>query len=82
MEPEVVSLHEAKAQLSELTERAARGIDIVIAKRGRLVARLTAARRPRKRVDLSVLREVTRHQRLQAEGAGKALRRMRDSARY
>lgn len=36
----LVNVHEAKAQLSELLERASRGEQIVIAKRGRPVARL------------------------------------------
>ena len=36
----LVNVHEAKAQLSELLERAARGEDVVIAKRGKPFARL------------------------------------------
>ena len=35
-----VNVHEAKAQLSELLERAARGEEIVIAKRGKPFVRL------------------------------------------
>lgn len=35
-----VNVHEAKAQLSELLERAARGEEVVIAKRGKPFARL------------------------------------------
>lgn len=46
-----VNVHEAKAQLSELLERAARGEDVVIAKRGKPFVRLVrveerAPRRP------------------------------------
>ena len=41
MNDEIVSLREAKAQLSELAERAANGVDVVIAKHGRPTARLT-----------------------------------------
>ena len=37
-----VNLYEAKTQLSSLVDRAARGEEIVIAKAGRPVARLTA----------------------------------------
>ncbi len=36
----LANVHEAKAQLSELLERAARGEDVVIAKRGKPFARL------------------------------------------
>jgi prevent-host-death family protein len=38
----LVNIHRAKAQLSELLERAARGEEIVIAKRGKPVVRLVA----------------------------------------
>jgi prevent-host-death family protein len=46
-----VNVHEAKAQLSELLERAARGEEVVIAKRGKPFVRLVrvddrAPRRP------------------------------------
>ena len=40
----LVNVHEAKAQLSELLERAARGEDVVIAKRGKPFARLVQSR--------------------------------------
>ena len=36
----LINVHDAKAQLSELLERAARGEQIVIAKRGRPIVRL------------------------------------------
>lgn len=48
--PAVYNLAEAKARLSELVERAVRGEEIVIARRGRPAVRLTPAapaRRPR-----------------------------------
>lgn len=82
MNDEIVSLREAKAQLSELAERASNGIDVVIAKHGRPAARLTAARAARKRVDLAALRELTDSQPRQSENAGRAMRRLRDAARY
>ncbi len=47
-----VNIHEAKTHLSRLVEDAARGDEIVIAKAGKLVARLVAvdgARAPRRR---------------------------------
>ncbi|MGH8152627.1 MAG: type II toxin-antitoxin system Phd/YefM family antitoxin [Rhodanobacteraceae bacterium] len=75
-------MREAKARLSELAERAADGADIVIAKHGRPTARLTAARRGRKRVDLHTLQELTRAIPRQTETAARVLRRLRDSERY
>lgn len=82
MNARTVSLKEAKARLSELAERAASGTDLVIAKHGHPVARLTAARRVRKRVDLKSLRALTNSLARQPESAGRALRRLRDQARY
>lgn len=82
MPVEVVSLRDAKARLSELAERAAGGVDVVIAKHGRPTARLTAARAERKRVDAALLCALTDAMPRQREGAGRALRRMRAAARY
>jgi len=82
MNDEIVSLRKAKAQLSELAERAASGVDTVIAKHGRPAARLTAALASRKRVDLATLRELTDSQQRQPESAAKAVRRLRDATRY
>lgn len=77
-----VSLREAKARLSELTECAAAGIDVVIAKHGRPVARLTQPKALRKRVDLTQLQALTHGMPLQRQGAGRALRRLREGTRY
>jgi prevent-host-death family protein len=82
MPTSTVSLRDAKARLSELADRAAAGADSVISKHGRPVARLTAARRARKHVDLARLRALTAASPRQPEGAGRALRRLRDQARY
>ena len=38
----MVNIHRAKAQLSELLERAAQGEEVVIAKRGKALVRLVA----------------------------------------
>lgn len=46
-----ISIAEAKAHLSELVEQAANGEDVIITKRGKPVAALTALRTKRKRVD-------------------------------
>ena len=45
----MVSVHEAKTNLSKLLARAARGEEIVIAKAGKPVAKLTAVGKPAKR---------------------------------
>lgn len=82
MNEETISLRDAKAQLSELAERAANGVDIVIAKHGRPTARLTAAREKRKRVDLARLQALVKAMPKQSESAGRALRRLREDARY
>lgn len=82
MSTEFVSLRDAKARLSELAERAASGVDALIAKHGRPTARLTAPRPHRSRVDLAALRALTDAMPPQREGAGKAVRRLRESSRY
>jgi prevent-host-death family protein len=82
MNARIVSLRDAKAHLSELAERAAAGADMVISKHGRPVARLTAARRVRRRVDLDRLHALTEAMPRQAEGAGRTMRRLRDASRY
>lgn len=82
MTQQTVSIREAKARLSELAERAAEGADIVIAKHGHPEARLVAARRTPKPVDLEQLQALVRSMPRQPEGAGRALRRLRNQARY
>jgi len=82
MPEEIVSLRDAKARLSELADRAAAGVDVVIAKHGHPTARLTAVARQVKPVELAVLRALTDATRKQPESASRALRRLRESARY
>ncbi|HEX4077951.1 MAG TPA: type II toxin-antitoxin system prevent-host-death family antitoxin [Rhizomicrobium sp.] len=77
-----VNLAEAKAHLSELVERAAAGESVCIMRRGKPVARLTAAETRRKRVDVKALRELTASMPMQKETAGAFVRRMRDEDRY
>lgn len=82
MAESIVSLRDAKARLSELTEQAASGKDIVIAKHGKPSARLTRARRARKPVDIDRLRALVQSMPRQKEGAGRSVRRLRDESRY
>jgi prevent-host-death family protein len=78
----VVSLADAKAHLSELLDRVEAGETIEITRRGKPVARLSAAVAPRKPVDLARLKALTDRMPWQAEGAGDFVRRMRDEDRY
>lgn len=86
MEKTTVNLADAKARLSELTERAAAGEEIVITKRGRPVGRLVAPEVPRIPVDLEALRRLTARLTTQvprqAEPAGEFMRAVRDRERY
>jgi prevent-host-death family protein len=77
-----ISLAEAKAHLSELVDRAEAGDTVAITRRGKAVARLTAAAKPRKRVDAALLRAITDAMPPQTETAGVFVRRMRDEDRF
>ncbi|QIT55893.1 type II toxin-antitoxin system prevent-host-death family antitoxin [Aquisalimonas sp. 2447] len=82
MSTDIVSLADAKAHLSELTERAARGETVVITKRGKPVAQVTKPGAPRKPVPLTRMRELTDGMPEQPESAGKFMRRQRGDSRY
>ena len=77
-----VSLAGAKAQLSELVDRAAAGEAVCITRRGKAVAQLTAVDAPKKRIDVAVLRAMTDAMPVQPETARDFIRRMRDEDRY
>lgn len=77
-----VALRDAKANLSELTDAAAAGEDVVISKHGQPVARLTQVQAPRQPIDLQRLRRLTERLPEQAEGAESWMRAVRDQARY
>lgn len=77
-----VNLGEAKAHLSELVDRAAAGEPVCIMRRGKPVARLSAAETPRKRIDIKALKVLTDSMPRQKEPTGKFVRRMRDQDRY
>jgi prevent-host-death family protein len=76
------SLADAKARLSELVERAAAGEPVQITRRGKPVAQLVAAQRPRKPIDVAALRAVAETMPKQKESTRKFIRRMRDDSRY
>ena len=78
---DAINLADAKAHLSELVDRVEAGESIDIRRRGKTVARLTAAARPRKKVDAGRLRELTAVLRKQPSSAT-LVREMRDGDRY
>ena len=82
MSEKPVTLADAKAHLSELTERAAAGEQVIITKRGKPVARLSRPAQPRQPIDLKKLRALTASMPQQTEDAADLVRRMRDDARY
>lgn len=77
-----ISLAEAKAHLSELVDRVEAGDVIDITRRGKPVARLTAATSPRKPVDAALLQALTATLPTEAESAAALVRSMRDGDRY
>ncbi len=77
-----VNLADAKAHLSDLVARLEAGDSIDIARRGKLVARLTAATQPRKWVNANLLRALTAAMPAQAKGAADVVRSMRDADRF
>jgi len=77
-----ISLAEAKAHLSELVDRVEAGDSIEITRRGKSVARLTAAATPRKRIDADALRALTETLPRSPESAADLVRAMRDEDRY
>ncbi|MGE0007466.1 MAG: type II toxin-antitoxin system Phd/YefM family antitoxin [Parvibaculaceae bacterium] len=77
-----INLADAKARLSELVDRVEAGDTIDITRRGKPVARLSAATKRRKRVDLAMLRALTAAMPLQVPNAADLVRSMRDGDRY
>ena len=79
---DTISLAEAKARLSELVARAAEGETVQITRRGKPVAQITPITKPRKPIDIELLRAVRAGTPVQPESAGEFMRRMRDDSRY
>ena len=77
-----VSLADAKAHLSELVDRVEAGDSIDITRRGKPVARLTAVARPRKAIDITLLRSLTAVMAAPSQSAADLVRSMRDGDRY
>lgn len=77
-----VTLAEAKARLSELTERAAAGEEWVITKHGRPIGRLCRLAPEKQPVDVERLRQLTSGMRTPPYVDDDTVRRMRETARY
>ena len=77
-----VSVAEAKAHLSDLLRRVEAGESVRITKRGRHIATVSPADRPKQPVDLEWLRAITDSMTYQDVSAGEFMRQERDQARY
>ncbi len=82
MRERTVSVAEAKSHLSELIVAVEAGDEVVITKRGVPVATIVPRPRPKKKIDLDWLREMTKDIPYQEEDSGTFMRRVRDSDRY
>jgi prevent-host-death family protein len=51
-----INIYEAKTQLSKLVEQAAAGTDVIIARGGKPVARLTRLRTPQQKIRFGLLK--------------------------
>ena len=77
-----ITLADAKARLSELVDRVEGGEKIEITRRGKPVARLSAATPPRKPIDAAMLQALTATLSPQTPEAADLVRSMRDGDRY
>jgi len=77
-----INLADAKAHLSELVDRVEAGDSIGITRRGKLVARLTTACRPRKPINVDALRALSAAMPPQDQSAEALVRAMREGDRY
>ena len=75
---ESVNLTDAKARLSELIDRVEKGETFEILRRGGPVARLVAAPRPRKPIDVDALRALTNSMKMSDVSSADLIRAMRD----
>ncbi len=82
MTDKTVTLADAKANLSKLTDIAAQGGTIVITKHGKPVARISQPEKVRKPLDLKTFRRLTDSMPLQQEDAASLVRRLREDGRY
>jgi len=74
-----VNLSDAKAQLSDLVDRAERGEDVTILRRGKPAVRLVPVEKPKKPLDVEALRRLTAKMEPSDLTGVEILREMRDS---
>jgi prevent-host-death family protein len=74
-----VNLSDAKAQLSDLVDRAQRGEDVTILRRGKPAVRLVPVEKPKKLLDVEALRRLTAKMEPSELTGVEILREMRDS---
>lgn len=74
-----MNLSDAKARLSELVDRAEKGEDVTLLRRGRPVAKIVAVERRRKPLDVEALRAMTSKMPMSDLSGVEILREMRDS---
>jgi prevent-host-death family protein len=79
---DTVNLANAKTNLSKLVDRVEAGDTIEITRRSKPAARLVAAAKPKKPINLAELEAHTKTMPYNNEGAGQLVRNMRDSGRY
>ena len=77
-----VNLADAKAHLSALVERAAAGETVLILRRGKAVAQITAIPTKRKAIDPAALSAITSRMPVQSQDAATFMRALRDAERY
>lgn len=82
MEQQEVSIADAKAHFSQLTERVSHGEEILLTKRGKIVARLTQPDKNLKSINLNALKQLTDAQPLQAQESEAFIRELRENSRY
>ena len=77
-----MSVAEAKAHLSEILTEVEQGREVVITRRGKPVARVSAVEAPPRPLDLEKIRRHLASIECQVEDSETAIRRLRDEARY
>jgi prevent-host-death family protein len=77
-----VSVAQAKAHLSELLDRVERGEELLITRRGKPVARVSAVQQQLEPIDFEAIRALRETMPMQTESAGDFMRRIRDEERY
>ena len=75
---EMVKVAEAKARLSEILTKVEEGVEVLITRRGRPIARLSPVERPKKPIDFAALDSLRARQPLSRVSSVQLIRKMRD----